>query len=284
MPDPAPDPEAEPLSAQARALLDADCPLEAVDLLRQAVAVGEPSAPDLLVRAYLDSGSWHAAVEWVAPLVAQGRVCFAGRLGVAYAEIGDVERAEAALRLAVEHGELVAANDLAIVLRDGGRLAEAVQVLERAADAGDQQAPANLVALLLEAGELRAAATEAQRRADPALPDTIVALADVRAAEGRDREAEDAYRQAVALGGVRAHTAYGQFLLNARGDAAGAEAEFQLARRRNEPGWAWTIGRFLVDDGRSDEARPYLETAVGWGDRAAAELLAVLDGRDPTDD
>lgn len=274
---------AEPLSAQGLALLDADRPLDAVDVLRRAVAAAEPGAADLLVRAYLDSGSWHAAIEWLAPLVAQGHVRFAGRLGVAYAEIGDAVDAETALRLGLEHGETAAANDLAILLRDDGRLGEAILVLHRAAAAGDEQAPANLVEILLENGDLPAAVTAAEQYADEARPDTIVALADVRTAQSRFEEAERTYQRAAQLGGVRAHTAYGQFLL-AASDALGAEREFREAQRHNEPGWSWMLGRFLIDDGRSDEAREYLEIGASRGDRDAADLLEQLDGVDVTDD
>lgn len=274
----------QPLSDEGRALLDAGHPLDAVDVLRRAVAAGEPPAADLLVAAYLDSASWHAAIEWLAPLVAQGNVRFAGRLGVAYVEIGNAVEAEDVLRLAVQHGELVAANDLAILLRDDGRVGEAVQVLGRAADAGDEQAPANLVAVLLENGDLPDAVVAAERYAGEARPDTIVALGDVRGAQGRLDEAEGCYRRAGQLGGIRAHTAYGQFLLSMRGDAIGAEREFREAEQHNEPGWAWTLGHFLNDDGRSDEAREYLQVAIDGGDRDAAQLLEEIDGDDPTDD
>lgn len=278
-PDP-PVAPAEPLAAEGATLLRAGRPLEAVDVLRQAVATGEASAPDLLVRAYLDSGSWHAAAEWLTPLVQQGHVRFAGRLGVALAEIGDRERAEQALRLAIEAGELAAANDLGILLRDEGRLAEAVQVLERAADAGEPLAPANLVQLLLEDGDLPGAVISAERFADPARPDTVLALADVRAAQARFDEADDLYREAGRLGALRAHTAYGQFLLVSRGDVDAAEREFVEARRHAEPGWAYTMGRFLVDLDRVDDARVYLRIGADAGDRVAAELLAELDGED----
>jgi tetratricopeptide (TPR) repeat protein len=274
----------EPLSTEGLALLEAARPYDAVEVLRHAVATGEPSGPDLLVRAYLDSGNWHAAVEWLAPLVEQGHVRFAGRLGVAYVEIGDADRAEAALRLAVDAGELAAANDLAILLRDGDRLAEAVQVLMRAADAGDTQASSNLVALHLEAGDLPAAVAAAERYVDERHPDTIVALADTRSAQSKLDEAEALYRRAGELDALRAHTAYGAFLLDVRDDVEGAEREFREAQRHNEPGWAYTLGRFLVEDGRVDEARGYLEMAVGWGDREASELLDEINGEDRTDD
>ncbi len=267
----------EPLAAEGLVLLEANRPLEAVDVLRHAVAAGEPSAPDLLTRAYLDSGSWHAAVEWLAPLVEQGQVRFAGRLGVALVETGDRERAEEALRLAVASGEVGAANDLAILLRDEGRLAEGVLLLERAAEAGDVQAGANLVELLLEDGDLVGASIAAERLVDPARPDTVLALADVRAAQARTEEAVELYRRAGLLGALRAHSAYGQFLMTL-GDVDGAELQFIEARRHAEPGWAYTMGRFLVETGRSDQARDYLRVAVDEGDRAAADLLAELDG------
>lgn len=273
----------EPLAAEGSALLRAGRPLEAVDVLRQAVASGEGSAPDLLVRAYLDSGSWHSAAEWLGPLVAQGHVRFAGRLGVALVELGDRDRAEEALRLAVTHGELAAANDLGILLRDGDRLGEAVQVLALAAADGDAQAPANLVALHLENGDVTEAADAAEAYLDAARPDTVLALAEVRAAQARQADAEELYLQAGRLGALRAHTAYGQFLLAARGDVAAAELEFAEARRHAEPGWAYTTGRFLIDVGRPDEARAFLQVAADSGDRMAADTLTALD-TDPADD
>lgn len=274
----------EPLAAEGAGLLAAGRPLEAVDVLRQAVAAGERSAPDLLVRAYLDSGSWHAAVEWLGPLVEQGHVRFAGRLGVALIEIGHRERAEQALRLAVSSGELAAANDLGILLRDDGRLAEGIRVLARAAEQGDPLAPANLVWLHLEDGDHPAAAAAAERYVDPARPDTVLALAEVRAAQGRPGEAERLFREAGELGALRAHTAYGQFLFTERGDVLGAQGEFFEARRHAEPGWAYTMGRFLLDVGRPDDAREFLQVAADTGDRVAAETLAELDGLDPADD
>ncbi len=268
----------EPLAAEGSALLQAGRPLEAVDVLRQAVASGEASAPDLLVRAYLDSRNWHSAAEWLGPLVEQGHVRFAGRLGVALVELGDRERAEEALRLAITHGELAASNDLGILLRDGDRLGEAIQVLARAAQEGDPQAPANLVALHLEDGDIVAAAEAAELYADAARPDTVLALAEVRAAQARPDDAEQLYREAGRLGALRAHTAYGQFLLSVRGDVEGAEREFGEARRHAEPGWAYTMGRFLIDADRPDEARAYLQAAADSGDRMAADTLAELDG------
>lgn len=271
---------AAPLSAQGAELLDASQPAEAVEVLRRAVAAGEPGAVELLVRAYLDGGSWQECIDWLAPQVAQGHVELAGWLGVAYAGVGDAEGAERTLRLAVDNGEVAAANDLAILLRDDDRLAEAVHVLVRAAEQGDEQAPANLVELYLEAGDLAAAGAAAERYANEARPDTIVALGDVRAAESRPEAAERAYRRAIELGGMRAHTAYGQFLLAARGDAAAAEEQFREAWRLGEPGWAFTMGRFLLDDGRPDEAREFLEDAAARGDGAAVELLDELDGED----
>src|SRR5690349_20038951 len=65
-------PPVEPLSAEGAALIDADRAVDAVEVLLQAVAAGEPSAGDLLVRAYLDNGSWQQAVDWIMPQVEQG--------------------------------------------------------------------------------------------------------------------------------------------------------------------------------------------------------------------
>jgi Flp pilus assembly protein TadD len=272
------------LSATGAALLEAGRADEAVDVLRHAVAAAEPGADDLLARAYLDGGDWSAAADHLGRLVAHGPVRVAGRLGVALAEIGDVDRAEAAFRLALQHGELAASNDLAILLAGEGRLTEADPLLRRAADAGDPQAAANLVELLFESGDLRAATQAAERYADEARPDTLVALADVRAAAGRADEAEEFYRRAGALGALRAHSAYGGFLATVRADPDAAEREFREAGRHDEPGWQFGLGRFLVDDGRAAEARPYVAAAAALGDDAAVTLLAEIDGEDPFDD
>jgi tetratricopeptide (TPR) repeat protein len=274
----------EPLSVQGAALIAAGRAQDAIEVLLHALASGEQGAPDLLARAYLDSGSWGPAVEYLTPLVEQGHVQFAGRLGVALAGLGDRERAEDALRLAVESGEVAAANDLAILLRDGGRLGEAVQLLADAAAAGDPQASANLVALLLEDDDVVSAVAAAETYADERRPDTLVALADVRVQQGRFDEAEALYRRAGELGGLRAHTAYGQFLLAGRGDVAAAERQLREAELHNEPGWAYTLGRFLLDQGRSDEARYYLQIAIDAGDEEAVTAMAELDGVDPADD
>lgn len=273
----------EPHCAEGAALIDAGYPYEAVDELRQGVAAGEPGAPDLLVRAYFESGSWHAAAEWLGPLVEQGHTRFAGRLGLALVEIGDRDRAEEMLRVAFDSGELTAANDLAILLRDDDRRREAVQVLIRAADAGDPHAGANLVELHLEDGDLRSAIDAAERYLDESHPETLVAMAEVRTLQDQLVEAERHHRRAVELGALRAHSAYGRFLYLVQGDPGAAEREFREAQRLTEPGWAYALGRFLLDDGRPDEAREYLQLAADSGDGTAAEVLIDLDG-DPTDD
>ena len=270
----------EDLAVEGAALLADGRPREAAEVLRRAVAGGDPSAFDLLVRAYFDSGSWRAAVELLEPHVEQGDLRCAGRMGVALVQLGERERAEAVLRLAVGSGDVPAANDLAILLRDERRLGEAVRVLVDAAAAGDQLAAANLVALQLEAGDLPAAVEASERYASERRPDTILALADVRAQQGRYADADALYQRAARLRALRAHTSYGQFL-HARGDVAAAERELWEAERVGEPGAAFAYGRFLLDEGRGEEARPHLQAAAAAeGDEAALAALAELDGVD----
>jgi Tfp pilus assembly protein PilF len=273
-----------PLSARGVALLDAGRADEAVEVLLHALAAGEPGADDLLARAYLDGRDWFAAADHLRRLVRAGHVQFAGRLGVALAEIGEVDRAETAFRFALDKGELAAANDLAILLNREGRFDEVVPLLRWAADAGEPHAAANLVELLLEAGQLGSATQVAERYAHDSRPDTQVALADVRAAVGRADEAEALYRRAGELGALRGHSAYGAFLASVRSDPEAAEREFREAGRHDEPGWEFALGRFLVDDGRSAEARPYVAAAAATGDEEAVRLLAEIDGEDPYDD
>ncbi len=283
-PGPGPAATRAPLCAAGDALLRAGRPEEAVEVLRRAVDAGEPGADDLLARALLDAGDWHCAADHLGRLVGRGQVRFAGWLGVALDRIGDLEGAEEAFRLALGHGELSASNGLAILLARQGRAVEAEPLLRRAADAGDPQAAANLVALLQDSGDREAASRAAERYADDARPDTLVALADVRAAAGRADEAEALYRRAVARGALRGHGAYAGFLLAVRGDPAAAERELREAGRRDEPGWQLALGRFLVDEGRAAEARPYVAAAADRGDDEAVTLLAEIDGEDPFDD
>jgi len=275
---------ARALANEGAALLEDGRAEEAVEVLRRAVAGGDPTAPDLLIRAYLATGHWHCVVDWLGPLVEGGALEYAGRLGVALDGLGDAERAEGAFRTAIAAGDVAAANDLAILLRDQGRLGEAARVLARAADAGDPQAGANLTSVLLEARDLAGAVTAARRYLDETRPDTLVALGDVRVAQGRLDEAGPLYERAVALGALRAHTAYAGFLLEHRNDVEGAERELRAAGEAGEPGWAAHLGRFLIDVGRGREAREYLRLAVASGDASAVTTLAELDGEDPYED
>ena len=213
--------------------------------------------------------------------MAQGHVRFAGRLGLALVEIGDRVRAEEALRLAVDNGDLTAANDLAILLRDEDRSGEAVLVLARAADAGEPYAGANLVELHLDAGNLGAATEAAERYAHESRPDTLVALAEVRTQQSRLGEAERRPPRRE-LGARRGHTACGSCCCWCGG--TGRVTNARSARPsggRDRAGLH--AGSFLLDDGRADEARIYLQIASESGDGTAAETLIDLDG-DPTDD
>ncbi len=182
------------------------------------------------------------------------------------------------LRLAVESGDVPAANDLAILLRDEGRLREALHLLVDAAAAGDQLAAANLVELQLEAGDLPAAAAAAEQYADRAQAGHHPRARRRARAAGPPRRR----RRAVPAGGG-ARSAAGAHRVRAVPDRrprrpGGAEREFREAERLAEPGWAFALGRFLLDDGRVDEARPYLQIAVDEGDPVALEALAELDG------
>ncbi len=280
------------LCALAEQLLDAsragpaDRHDDAIELLRRALAAGEPGAVALLARAYLERGYRYEAVELLAPRVAAGRTELAGRLGDALAGIDDYDDAENAYRTAIATGQVGVANDLAVLLADRGHTGEAAQLLEWAVQSGDPVAPMTLVEVwLVVPGGVAPAITAAERLADPARPNTLVALARVRTAARRYDEAEDLYRSACQRGAHRAHIHYGWFLQDVRSDQVAAEREYLLARQADEPGWALALGRFLLDVDRRPEARSYLELAALWGDREAAALVDTeLDGIDPTDD
>ena len=197
----------EPFSAEGAALIEAGYPLEAVELLRQAVAGGEPSAPDLLVRAYLESRSWHAAAEWLTPLVQPGTSGSPVRSDWPWWRSATGPRRGHAAP-GRRSGDLTAANDLAMLLRDEGRARGAARpgaggrrgrALRRSQPGG--AAPG----CRRPAGGDRGG--RALRRRQPA--ETLVMLAEVRAQQGNLDEAERLYRRAGQLGAMRAHTAYG---------------------------------------------------------------------------
>ena len=145
---------------------------------------GRPAGPRLPRQRRL-AGLHRAAAR----LVAHGHVRFAGRLGVAYASsaTSTARRGRCGSPWTRRAGGVQRLRDPAARHRPVGR---GGHVLRHAADAGDPQAPANLVALYLEAGDLIAAAEMAERYADESRPDTVVALADVRAARAKPDAAE----------------------------------------------------------------------------------------------
>lgn len=275
------------LSEQGRRLLEADEDrhAEAIEVLRHSVAAGERDGPALLARGYLERGQRREAAEVLAPQVEAGRTDLAGFLAEVLAGLGQDHRAEQAYLVALDAGDVAAMVDYGVFLRYRGRPLEAAYLFDRAARAGDEVAPMHLVAVHLEAlDDLPAARAAAEAYADERRPATLIGLADVRMATGQTDEAEWLYRRAAALGAPRAHLVYGWFLQDVRGDLVGAEREYRLAQRASEPGWANNLGRFLLDTGRSDEAREVLEYGAYWGDDDARAALDDLDGIDPTDD
>ena len=68
------------------------------------------------------------------------------------------------------------------------------------------------------------------------------------------------------------------------GRRGGGGAGVPGGRPARRAGLAVPLGRFLVDDGRAAEARPYVAAAAALGDDEAVRLLAEIDGEDPYDD
>ncbi len=275
---------AEPLCDRARALVagepDEDADLERrhrerVALLRRALASGEPSAPALLASAHLDRGERREAVDVLTPMVhTDERGELAGLLGETLAALGDHDGAEEAFLVGSAAEDPGALNDYGVFLRGRGRTQEAVYVLERAARAGDDLAPLNLVALHLEElADPVVAAELAERFHDEARPSTLIALADVRLAFGREDDADALYRRATELGGACAHIYYGWFLQDRREDLVTAEEHLRVACEVGEPGAAYHLGRFLFDTGRADEAQAWFEEAADAGDQDALDVL-----------
>ena len=236
----------------------------------------------LLARAYLDGGAWHAAVDLMGRLVAHGHVRFAGAPG---------RRPGPRRRICPRRGGLPP--------RPGARRARGVQRLRDPAHPGEPvrrggpAAPARCGrGRSAGRGEPGRAAVRvgrsARRAADRGALRGRVATRHRRRARrcaGRSRpcdEAERLYRRAGQLGALRAHSAYGVFLLEVRGDAAVAERELWEAARHGEHGWQsrWASSCSTT---AAPQARPYVAAAAARA-ITTPRPLAEIDGEDPYDD
>lgn len=265
------------LTARGAALRDEDRHEEAVPVLREAVAAGEPEADRLLALTLKETADLEGARQVLVAAVARGHTHLAGLLGDIADDLGDDELAESSYRRAIDAGDVDALNDYGVFLRSRERYAEAVEVLDRAITAGDSLAAANLVSLHFDdLGDLDTAERLALRYLREDHPSTYVALSNVLAEQGRLDEADTRFREAVALGARKAHQNYARFLWKKREDLVGAEREFRLAQDGDEAGWGYELGSFLAAQSRPDEARDVLAWAASWGDVDAGRLLDEL--------
>ncbi len=266
-----------PLTLRGARLRDEDRHDEALPVLRDAVAAGEPDAPRLLALTLIEIGDNEQGRDVLVEAVGGGRVELAGLLGDVADALGDSELAEASYRKAIEAGDPDALNDFAVFLRGEERYDEAIAVLNQAIAAGDSLAPGNLVSLYFDDLEdLEIAERLGRQFLDETKPSTYTALANVCALQQRLTEAEELHRKAIELKAPKAHINYAEFLWEERDDEAGAEAELRLAQDNDEPGWGYELGYFLSETGRDEEAREVLTQAASWGDLDAAELLEEL--------
>ncbi|MFI9382106.1 tetratricopeptide repeat protein [Kutzneria sp. NPDC052558] len=270
--------EDEPLTGRAAALRDEDRHDEAIALLRDAVAAGEPSAPEVLAYALMGSDRPRDALKVLKKVIKRGRTDLFSLLGSLASELGAARTADRAYREAIANGDLSALNDYGLFLRLEGRFAEAISVLSRSAEFGDDLAPGNLMALYLDKlDDPRAALEIGEKYLDPDKPAIYPALADVYATLGRLDDAEELFHRGVELDAPRIHQQYAWFLWLHRHDLAAAEREFWAAWDNDESGWGYALGYFLLDQGRTEEAKAILERGATWGDLNARQLLEELD-------
>jgi Tfp pilus assembly protein PilF len=247
---------------------------QGIEILREAVAQGEASAPMALARGLVKRGQLDEAAALLEPIVRNGRFDLAGFLAHNLDELNDTERAEHFYLMAIEHGGFEALNDYGGFLVTEERYAEAAKVYQRAIAEGDPLAPGNLVNLVAEGlGDLGKALQLGERYLDPAKPSTYSALAAVQARRGDLDEAEYLYEEAIGLDAPGAHLHFAWFLEEHREDLIAAERELWNARDSNEPGWGFQLGKFLFGRGRYDDAAAVLTFAAHWGDLAAKEFF-----------
>ena len=240
------------LSATGVALLDAGRPDEAVDVLRHAVAAGEPGADDLLARAYLDSGDWTRRPS-----------CWAGS-----SRTGTSVRRAAGRRLGPDRRHRPRRGG--VPARRGARRAGGGQRPRDPAHPGDRfdeavpcsgaprtRRPAG-------GGEPGRAAVRggrpARRAGDRGALRRRVAgptrssrwpTCGPRGPRGRGRGAVPAGHPAGRGAGAQRVRAFLLRCAATRRPRSGSSG----TRRRDEPGWPYALGRFLIDDGRPTEAR-----------------------------
>ncbi|MEA5365312.1 hypothetical protein VA596_37690 [Amycolatopsis sp., V23-08] len=266
------------LTDRGARLRDDDRHEEALPLLRDAVAAGEPGASRQLALTLMETGDYEAAEKVLVTAVDGGETRLAGLLGAVADDLGHAVTAESAYRTALAAGNGEAANDFGVFLRGQERFDEAIAVLTEAVRAGDTLAAGNLVHLYLEdLADVGTAERLAREHLDERRPSTYVALAAVLAARGDLAGAEEAHRRSVELGAPKAHQNFALFLWEERDDPVAAEREFRLAKEDDEPGWGYELGNFLVERGRPDEAGDVLAHASAWGDLEARALLEDLE-------
>src|SRR5690242_2797643 len=110
----------ESLTERGAELRDAERHAEAIPVLRQAVARGEPDAPRLLALALIELDDRPAARQVLSDAVDQGRVDLAGLLGDVADDLNDTELAERAYQLAIDSGDPKAPNDYGVFLSQRG--------------------------------------------------------------------------------------------------------------------------------------------------------------------
>lgn len=270
--------EDEPLVGRAAELREEDRHDEAIALLRDAVAAGEPSAPRDLAYALLGGDRPREALKVLRKAIKRGRTDLWTVLGSLAAELGEAKTVDRAYGQAIAHGDLSALNDYGYFLCDEGRFTEAADVLTRSAEFGDVLAPGNLMSLYLDdLNDPVTALAIGEKYLDPNKPHTYPALADVYATLGRLDEADELFQRGLELDAPRIHQLYAWFLWLHQEDLAGAEREFWAAWDNDERGWSHALGSFLLDRGRIAEARVILEYGVTWGDLKARQLLDSLE-------
>lgn len=271
--------DSESLPVRVNRLRDEDRYDEALPILRDAFAAGEPEASRLYAVSLMETGNHPAAREVLVEAVHErGQVRLAGLLGAVADDLDEPELAESAYRTAIAAEDAQALNDYGVFLRGQERYPEAIEVLERAIAQGDNLAAGNLISLYFDdLGDLDTAERLALHHLTEAHPSTYVALANVHAEQGRLDEAEAGFREAVRLDARLVHQNYALFLWRKRADPIAAEREFRLAQDSDEPGWGYELGSFLVEQDRRDEALDILAWAASWGDVEAGKVLAEID-------
>ncbi|MFF2777542.1 tetratricopeptide repeat protein [Streptomyces sp. NPDC058052] len=248
---------------------------------RAAAQDGDTAAMVRLGTVLEKQGRRDEAERWYRRAAGEGVAPALGALGALLYETGRADEAERCLADAAAAGDVHAACNLGVLLLNDRRPREAEPWLLRAHEAGMEPRPAHLLALVLERqGRDEEAGRWFRTAADLGHAESSGQVGRRLADSGDTAGAERYLRQAAGAGGLADLLNLGLFLSRTGrpGDRGEAEQLLRRAAEQDPVRPAGLLGALLLEQGRPQEAEPWLVRAAGSGDVDAMLNLSALTG------